>query len=115
MDPTANLDEQLHIASLVILEGMPPQSIDRLAELVLSLNEWMLKRGTPPTQWPKSESMEDIHNRIMNEELHANTVWIIYEEVLGEMRKDVYLTYEAACNDACNDAGKDCRVIAVVL
>lgn len=52
MDPDANLKEQLKIAELmregVSLAGDYP---DRLVELVLALDEWIVKGGALPERW----------------------------------------------------------------
>jgi hypothetical protein len=62
MDPTANLAEQVRLAKEIqkIVDGELPASVmetwqrtSRLSELVLALNEWMLKGGFPPRQWPE--------------------------------------------------------------
>ena len=57
MDPDANLEEQLSIARSIFLED-PDRNIEnlseeaiRLAELVLSLDEWIRKGGFLPASW----------------------------------------------------------------
>jgi hypothetical protein len=56
MDPTANLAEQLLLANS-LLDGLTDsgRAAERLAELVLALNEWLAKGGFPPEQWQGSE------------------------------------------------------------
>ena len=66
MDPTANLREQLELASRFLLEWdasgdddspysdadtFNPHDVARLAELVIALDEWMQRGGYPPRQW----------------------------------------------------------------
>jgi hypothetical protein len=56
MDPDANLKEQLEIVARVNGnrdQGEPPDldDVQRLAELVEALNEWLLKGGFLPTPW----------------------------------------------------------------
>jgi hypothetical protein len=56
MDPTANLSEQLKLARAIMKSvdnGADPCPMDseRLAELVIALNEWMWSGGFPPVQW----------------------------------------------------------------
>ena len=52
MDPTANLHEQIEIA-LAITDGDHVDSGDavRLAELVIALNDWIVKGGALPSPW----------------------------------------------------------------
>lgn len=50
MDPNANLKEQRELAKK-ILEENNREDVDRLAELVLALDEWLSKGGFPPTDW----------------------------------------------------------------
>jgi hypothetical protein len=51
MDPDANLKETLELAGRLVDD--PETGIDatRLAELVLSLNDWISRGGYPPRQW----------------------------------------------------------------
>ena len=53
MDPDENLKEQLYLAQRVlgIPNGYNLHDADRLAELVISLHEWMEKGGMPPKAW----------------------------------------------------------------
>lgn len=58
MDPDANLNEQLETALAIthaIDAGREPNPADaeRLAELVLALDEWMRKGGILPKRWQK--------------------------------------------------------------
>lgn len=54
MDPTANLEEQLRIARKILNDdeaGMAHPGDVRLAELVLSLDEWIAQGGFLPVPW----------------------------------------------------------------
>jgi hypothetical protein len=59
MDPNANLEEQQRLATRMLaridadLEDMGEQLEDagRLAELVLSLDEWLARGGFRPSTW----------------------------------------------------------------
>jgi len=56
MDPNANLDRQLAIASEVneLLDNGSREVIclaEELTELVISLNEWIMKGGALPRDW----------------------------------------------------------------
>lgn len=61
MDPTANLAEQLRIAECFVDEDEDSMSASdmasslhaaqRLAELVIALDEWVRKGGFLPVQW----------------------------------------------------------------
>lgn len=52
MDPDANLEEQLRIAERITNDlGIDYADADRLAELVLALNEWIKGGGFLPKQW----------------------------------------------------------------
>ena len=57
MDPTANLKEQLKLAKSLIeeLDKEEPEvsshDVCRLAELVISLDNWLVGRGHLPRQW----------------------------------------------------------------
>jgi hypothetical protein len=59
MDPDANLKEQLEISWEFFSEKVPfPESrekAERLAELVLALDEWLTNSGFLPARW-KDES-----------------------------------------------------------
>lgn len=55
MDPDANIKEQRGLARRIIADvdrgvGASPNDAERLAELVLALDEWLQKGGFPP-QW----------------------------------------------------------------
>ena len=51
MDPNANLQEQLQLADL-ILDGLGTRAnAERLAELVVALDEWIAKGGFLPSKW----------------------------------------------------------------
>ena len=60
MDPNANWEEQLRLAQAILDgdgeqregEGLS-QDADRLAELVLALNDWIRGGGFPPAAWSK--------------------------------------------------------------
>jgi len=57
MDPDANLTEQLELSKKLIHcldnEPEPPElaDIERLAELVLALNDWIRRGGFLPKLW----------------------------------------------------------------
>lgn len=64
MDPKANLAEQLKLARRIIVTAdgtldwaIPvhkPEDVERLAELVIALDEWMQNGGFSP--WPREKS-----------------------------------------------------------
>jgi hypothetical protein len=59
MDPNANLEEQLRLANdLVTAENTDPEEAlpkaERLAELVIALNEWRGKGGVLPKHGPRN-------------------------------------------------------------
>lgn len=56
MDPDANLDEQRSLADAIIYRidhDLPPEQheSDRLAELVLALDQWLRWGGRLPATW----------------------------------------------------------------
>jgi hypothetical protein len=52
MDPNANLEQQRFIAArLVEAENPDPADVQRLAELVLALDEWIKRGGFLPKDW----------------------------------------------------------------
>ena len=56
MDPDANLNEQREIAKRISDNDYstayaPQPDAERLAELVLALDEWLSKGGFPPKVW----------------------------------------------------------------
>ena len=55
MDPDANLQEQIELATAILFGGLDPEPGQaagyRLAELVLSLDEWLTHQGFPPERW----------------------------------------------------------------
>ena len=48
MDPTANIDEQRRLAQRILDGEASEADVDRLAELVLALDEWRRKGGFDP-------------------------------------------------------------------
>lgn len=56
MDPNANLAEQLRIAKRILFddEDASPDA-ERLAELVLALDEWISNRGFMPRVWENAQ------------------------------------------------------------
>ncbi len=48
MDPEANLAEQREIAQRILHASASPQDAERLAELVLALDEWRTRGGYDP-------------------------------------------------------------------
>jgi hypothetical protein len=59
MDPTANLGEQIKLAEKMLSPNedgiISEDAAWRLAELVLSLNDWLSKGGFLPSQWEKKK------------------------------------------------------------
>lgn len=57
MDPNANLREQLELALQIVTEDQSPDVLEaaanRLADLVLALDEWIAKGGFLPARWSK--------------------------------------------------------------
>lgn len=53
MDPNANLKEQVKLATLLVDDENASDDATRLAELVLSLDEWIRKGGFLPQAWGK--------------------------------------------------------------
>jgi len=53
MDPNENLKEQLEVAHELLLSGSFDPTVQRLAELVLALDEWLKKGGYSPVRWVK--------------------------------------------------------------
>jgi hypothetical protein len=51
MDPNANLAEQLILANRILNGEEDPCDSERLAELVLAMNEWLSKQGFKPERW----------------------------------------------------------------
>lgn len=53
MDPNCNLDEMLQLAKTISSDGWvpDPQQAERLAELVVALDGWIMKGGFRPTRW----------------------------------------------------------------
>ena len=63
MDPDANLDEQKRLAKELLVKdadcrcgNIDPEKAERLAELVLALDEWITKGGFPPKAWKASKT-----------------------------------------------------------
>ena len=61
MDPNANLEEQIKLATTLIESRYGSPEVEsavwdatRLAELVLALNDWIKKGGFLPTSWQES-------------------------------------------------------------
>ena len=57
MDPTANLEEQLRLANGILSEDEDDLVADgdRLAKLVVALNEWIKKGGFLPKPWDDAQ------------------------------------------------------------
>ena len=54
MDPNANLEEQRELAYRIVeLNDSREATYDRLAELVIALDEWITKGGALPTAWSR--------------------------------------------------------------
>lgn len=54
MDPDANLKDQLTIAAMIADGTAKPHHVDRLAELVIALHEWIAGGGFLPSAWRRS-------------------------------------------------------------
>jgi len=60
MDPDANRAEQIRLAYDVIRRRdkdipLDEDDVDRLAELVIALDEWILRGGFLPSAWHRSK------------------------------------------------------------
>jgi hypothetical protein len=55
MDPNANLKEQLDIARKLLDDPIGEDDVDRLAELVVALDEWISNGGFLPKRWQTPE------------------------------------------------------------
>lgn len=53
MDPNANLKRQLEIAKQILNETVDVDDVSLLAELVVSLDEWITCGGFLPERWRK--------------------------------------------------------------
>jgi len=53
MDPDANLAEQLKLSRLITLGEAIASDIERLAELIETLDEWLRNGGFLPRAWTK--------------------------------------------------------------
>ncbi len=58
MDPNTNLKEQLDLARLIVYTHdkgykVPHETSDRLAELVIALDEWISNGGFLPERWKR--------------------------------------------------------------
>jgi hypothetical protein len=51
MDPNANLEEQRRLAKRLVDSPYENDQVQRLAELVLALDEWISKGGFLPARW----------------------------------------------------------------
>ena len=52
MDPDKNLEEQIELAKKILYaSGDHVLDADRLAELVLALNDWIQLNGVLPNKW----------------------------------------------------------------
>lgn len=60
MDPDEILDEQLELATKILAgdEFVDDNEIERLAELVTNMHEWMTSGGFLPSQWEKDREKE---------------------------------------------------------
>jgi len=54
MDPNANLEEQIQIASDILSGNEDEQDAERLAELVIALDEWISMGGFLPNIWKET-------------------------------------------------------------
>lgn len=55
MDPTENLKQQLRIVERISRGDATESDHDRLADLILSLHEWITRGGFLPAQWQPTE------------------------------------------------------------
>lgn len=51
MDPDANIEEQLRLATRMAEGPISEHEGRRLAELVLALDEWLVRKGFKPRRW----------------------------------------------------------------
>lgn len=64
MDPTANLADQKRLAERMLRDfadtgRVLPEDAERLAELVLALDEWLRRGGFLPLVWAEAASKEE--------------------------------------------------------
>lgn len=57
VDPDANLEEMLGLAEHLVEAGDTESA--RLAELVLAMNEWLVKGGALPDEWEGGEEEDE--------------------------------------------------------
>lgn len=53
MDPNSNLNEQLKLAASIVKDEEADADATRLAELVISLHEWIINGGFLPERWQR--------------------------------------------------------------
>lgn len=55
MDPNVNLEELRELAEEMLVSGCNPEHTNatRLAELVIALDEWIVKGGFLPKEWQR--------------------------------------------------------------
>lgn len=57
MDPEANRTEQLELSRLILEssdQAAKAEAAERLAELVVALDEWLTNGGAHPEEWQKA-------------------------------------------------------------
>lgn len=58
-DPNANLHEQLKLAKTIVDDKDTASEAKKLAELVLELNDWLVRGEERPQTWGTCENCED--------------------------------------------------------
>ena len=53
MDPTANLKELRELYKSVLKDGSDNDTLNRMAELIEALDQWITNGGFLPNQWTK--------------------------------------------------------------
>lgn len=100
MDPNANLVEQLELARSILDEGKyPDDRPDRLAELVIALDEWIKKGGFLPVQWPEGRLTMFVLRRDDGKYVAPSGSEHSYVDRLEEAQ--VYRTREEAEDERC--------------
>lgn len=96
MDPNCNLSEQLSLAVLLVADNAeePDQSAEmadarRLAELVLSLDEWIVeKRGFAPERWVPGEVVPTLELAALRRDAAAWREFLKTAEKVGAMARE---------------------------
>lgn len=64
MDPQANIVEQVKLASRIMAGIADEHDIDRLADLVTSLDDWMRAGNFLPSRWMVNRQSEHVPNAV---------------------------------------------------